>query len=105
MEFGMDTHTDLEIREIYDLKNIVVVEISKNEEKPAHFVPKYLIKYGYNVIPVNPTVSEVLGRKSHSTISDVHEDVDVVDTFRRSEDVPPIVDSAIKKNGIKFGCN
>jgi uncharacterized protein len=97
-----DSHTDSQLKKIYGLKNIAVVGMSKNEEKAGHFVPKYLIQNGYNVIPVNPTVSEVLGRKSYSTITDIPERVDIVDIFRKSEDVPPIVDDAIhKKDQIK----
>jgi predicted CoA-binding protein len=97
----VDLHSDSELRKIYDLKNIAVVGMSKNEGKPAHFVPKYLIEHGYNVIPVNPTITEVLGRKSYSSIADIPDDVDVVDIFRRSEDVPPVVNDAINKKGIK----
>jgi predicted CoA-binding protein len=74
-----DSHTDSQLKKIYELKNIAVVGMSKNEEKAGHFVPKYLIQNGYNVIPVNPTVSEVLGRKSYSTITDIPERVDIVD--------------------------
>ena len=96
-----DLHSDSELRKIYDLKNIAVVGMSKNEEKPAHFVPKYLIERGYNVIPVNPTITEVLGRKSYPSIADIPDDVDVVDIFRRSEDVPVVVMDAMKKKGIK----
>ena len=96
-----DLHSDSELRRIYDLKNIAVVGMSKNEGKPAHFVPKYLIERGYNVIPVNPTITEVLGRKSYPSIADMPEDVDVVDIFRRSEDVPVVVMDAMKKKGIK----
>jgi predicted CoA-binding protein len=97
-----DSHTASQLKKIYELKNIAVVGMSKNEEKAGHFVPKYLIQNGYNVIPVNPTVSEVLGRKSYSTITDIPERVDIVDIFRKSEDVPPIVDDAIhKKDQIK----
>jgi predicted CoA-binding protein len=95
----VDLHSDSELRRIYDLKNIAVVGMSKNEGKPAHFVPKYLIERGYNVIPVNPTITEVLGRKSYPSIADMPEDV--VDIFRRSEDVPVVVMDAMKKKGIK----
>ena len=80
---------------------MAVVGMSNTEGKPANFVPKYLIENGYNVIPVNPNTTEVLGRKSYSKVSDVPERVDIVDLFRRSEDVPPVVDDAIKKKGIK----
>ena len=97
----VDLHSDSELRKIYDLKNIAVVGMSKNEGKPAHFVPKYLIEHGYNVIPVNPTITEVLGRKSYPSIADIPDDVDVVDVFRRSEDVPPVVNDATNKKGIK----
>ena len=96
-----DTHSTSDIRKILERKNIAVVGMSKNEVKPAHFVPKYLIEHGYNVIPVNPTITEVLGRKSYPSIADISEDVDVVDIFRRSEDVPPVVNDAINKKGIK----
>src|SRR5215218_8059731 len=97
----VDLHSDSELRKIYDLKNIAVVGMSKNEGKPAHFVPKYLIEHGYNVIPVNPTITEVLGRKSYPSIADIPEDVDVVDVFRKSEDVPVVVMDAMNKKGIK----
>lgn len=97
-----DSHTDSQLKKIYELKNIAVVGMSNNEQKAGHFVPKYLIQHGYNVIPVNPTVPEVLGRKSYSTISDIPDRVDIVDIFRRSDDVPPVVDDAIhKKDQIK----
>ncbi len=96
-----DKHSASEIQRVLQLKNIAVVGMSKNEEKPAHFVPKYLIDHGYNVVPVNPTVNEILGRKSYPAVSEIPEDVDVVDVFRRSEDVPSVIDDAIRKKGIK----
>ncbi len=97
-----DSHSDSELKKIYQLKNIAVVGMSKNEEKAGNFVPKYLIEHGYNVIPVNPTISEVLGRKSYPTIADIPERVDVVDIFRKSEDVLPVIDDALnRKNDIK----
>ena len=96
-----DTHSASDIRKILEQKNIAVVGMSKNEGKPAHFVPKYLIEHGYNVIPVNPTITEVLGRKSYPSIAEIPDNVDVVDVFRRSEDVPPVVNDAINKKGIK----
>lgn len=96
-----DSHSDDEIRKIYTLKNIAVVGMSKNEEKAAHYVPKYLIDHGYNVIPVNPTATEILGRKSYPTVSSMPDRIDIVDIFRRSEDVPPVVEDTLKKEGIK----
>jgi uncharacterized protein len=96
-----DSYSPSEILEVLRMKNVAVVGMSNTEGKPANFVPKYLIENGYNVIPVNPNSTEVLGRKSYSKVSDVPEQVDIVDVFRRSEDVPPVVDDAIKKKGIK----
>src|SRR5919198_4373274 len=92
-----DSHSDSEIKNIYGMKNIAVVGMSKNEEKAGHFVPKYLIEHGYNIIPVNPTITEVLGRKSYPTIADIPEKIDIVDIFRRSEDVPPVMHDAIRR--------
>ncbi len=96
-----DSHSDEEIKKFYTLKNIAVVGMSKNEDKPAHYVPKYLIGHGYNVIPVNPTATEILGRKSYPTVSSIPDKIDIVDIFRRSEDVPSVVEDTIKKEGIK----
>jgi predicted CoA-binding protein len=96
-----DSHPDDEIRKFYTLKNIAVVGMSKNEGKAAQYVPRYLIDHGYNVIPVNPTTTEILGRKSYPTVSSIPDRVDVVDIFRRSEDVPAVVEDTLKKEGIQ----
>ena len=96
-----DSHSPSDIHKILELKNIAVVGMSNTEGRPANFVPKYLIENGYNVIPVNPTTTEVLGRKTYPKVSDVPEQVVIVDIFRRLEDVPPVVDDIIKKKGIK----
>jgi len=74
-----------------------VVGMSKYSEKAAHFVPKYLIENGFNVIPVNPNASEILDRKCHSSLTDVDTSIDVVDVFRPSDQVLPIIQEAIKK--------
>ena len=98
----LDSHSDSQIKEFYQLKNIAVVGMSKNEEKPSNQVPKYLIEHGYNVIPVNPTLTEVLGRKAYPSIADIPERIDIVDVFRKSEDIPAVVDDVLKKkDGIK----
>jgi uncharacterized protein len=96
-----DSHSDDEIRKFYTLKNIAVVGMSKNEDKAAHYVPKYLIDHGYNVVPVNPTATEILGRKSYLTVSSIQDRIDIIDVFRPSEDVPGVVEDALKKDGIK----
>jgi uncharacterized protein len=97
----IDSHSDAEIKKFYGLKNIAVVGMSKHEGKAAHYVPKYLIDLGYNVIPVNPTAGEIMGRKSYPVVSSVPEKIDIVDIFRPSNDVPAVVQDAIKKEGIK----
>lgn len=96
-----DSHSDDEIRKFYALKNIAVVGMSKNEDKAAHYVPKYLIDHGYNVIPVNPAATEIIGRKSYTKVSSIHDKIDIVDIFRPSEDVLGVVEEALKKEGIK----
>ncbi len=77
-------------------KAVAVVGISSKSEKASHIVGKYLKEHGYRVIPVNPNEKEVLGEVCYPALTSVPEPVDVVDIFRRSEDVPPIVDEAIR---------
>ena len=79
-----------------EAKTIAVVGASKNPEKDAHKIPKYLQEHGYRIIPVNPTADVILGERAYKTLSDVQEPYDVVDIFRPSADVPPIVDEAIR---------
>lgn len=91
-----DSHSDEEIRKILSLQNVAVVGMSRFPEKAAHFVPNYLIKNDYNVIPVNPRTSEILGRKCFPTLSQIKESIDIVDVFRPSEEVLPVIEEAIK---------
>jgi predicted CoA-binding protein len=72
-----DSHSEL--RGIYIMENIAVVDRCKNNEKAGHFVAKYLIEHEYNVIPINPTITELLGR-------------------RRSQDVPAVIYDTHKKS-------
>ncbi|HVD36484.1 MAG TPA: CoA-binding protein, partial [Nitrososphaeraceae archaeon] len=101
MDGETDRHSDKQIKAIYDLKNIAIVGMSKNPEKPSYFVPRYLIEHGYTVIPVNPTASTILERRSFQKVSDIEDKVDVVDVFRKSEDVYPVVQDTIRKAGIR----
>lgn len=91
-----DSHTDDQIRQILSLKKVVVVGMSKNEEKAANYVPKYLISQGYDVIPVNPTADTILARECHASLSNISEPIDIVDVFRPSDQVLPVVQEAIK---------
>jgi hypothetical protein len=92
-----DTHTDDEIRQILSLKNVVVVGMSKNEEKAAHYVPKYLLSRGYSITPVNPTTDKILDCRCYSKLEDVEAPIDIVDVFRPSDEVLPVIEEAIKK--------
>ena len=96
-----DKNTDQEIKKIYELKNIAVVGMSKNFEKPSNFVPQYLSSKGFNIIPVNPTTEEIGGKKSYKQVSEIKDPIDIVQIFRKSEDVPPVVEDALMKKGIK----
>jgi len=100
-ENDTDKSSDDVLKRIYGFKNIAVVGMSPNEGKPSNYVPKYLIEKGYNIIPVNPIYEEILGNKSYPRVSDVPHQVDIVDIFRKSEDVLPVVQDAILKDGIK----
>ena len=77
-------------------KTIATVGLSKNKEKVSNGVASYLQSQGYRVIPVNPTVDEILGEKSYPNLESIPIKIDAVQIFRRSEDVPPIVEDAIK---------
>jgi len=96
-----DNHSDNEIRKMYDFKNIAVVGMSRDPVKAAHFVPEYMIERGYNIIPVNPSANEILGRRTYSKVSDIKSQVDIVDVFRPSEDVYSVVEDSVKKPGVK----
>lgn len=77
-------------------KTIAVVGLSSNPMRPSHGVSEYLQSAGYRIIPVNPNEREVLGEKSCARLEDVPEKIDIVDIFRRPEEVPPVVESAIR---------
>lgn len=77
-------------------KTIASVGLSSNPEKESYGVAQYLKNQGYHVIPVNPTADEILGEKSYPDLESVPETIDVVQVFRKPEDVPPVVDGAIK---------
>jgi predicted CoA-binding protein len=78
-------------------KNIATVGFSKDPSKPAHQVPKFLISKGYNVIPVNPSADEILGRKSYKSVLDVPGQIDIVEVFRPSNEVPKIIDEVLER--------
>ena len=77
-------------------KAIAVVGLSSNPMRPSHEVSAYMQSAGCRIIPVNPNETEVLGEKSYARLEDVPEKVDMVNIFRRPEEVPPVVESAIR---------
>lgn len=77
-------------------RTIATVGLSDDPTRPAHTVPAYLQVQGYRVIPVNPRLETALGETAYASLSAVPEPVDVVQIFRRSEDVPPVVEQAIQ---------
>jgi predicted CoA-binding protein len=88
---------DHELREILQsVKTIAVVGLSSSQEKESYRIASYLRDQGYRVIPVNPTAPEIMGETSYPDLQSVPEKIDVVQVFRKSEDVPPIVDDAIQ---------
>lgn len=80
---------------------IAIVGLSSNPDRPSHQVATYLKEQGYRVIPVNPAIAEVLGEKSYPDLKSITEPIDLVNIFRRSEAVLPVVAEAIEV-GVKF---
>ncbi len=76
-------------------KTVAMVGLSANWHRPSNFAAKYLLDHGFRVIPVNPAYDEVLGQRCYPSLREIPEPVDVVDVFRKPEDVPPIVEDAI----------
>jgi len=91
---------DGEIKDaLRNVKTIAVIGISPKEDRPSHIVASYLKSKGYRIIPVRPDGEEILGEKVYHSLSEIPKEigVDVVDIFRKSEDVPPIVEEAIQR--------
>jgi hypothetical protein len=76
-------------------KTIAVVGLSSNPMRASHDVAAYLKAAGYRIIPVNPNETEVLGEKAYARLEDIPEPVDIVDVFRRAEELPAVANSAI----------
>jgi predicted CoA-binding protein len=85
----------MSIENILKYKTIAVVGISDDPTRPSHFVASFLQAHGYTIIPVNPKLTEWEGKKCYPDIQSIPAEVDIVDIFRRSEAVPPIVEEAI----------
>ena len=100
MVVSIDEHV---IARILRAGTIAVVGLSKDPTRPSHGVARYLQSHGYRIVPINPTIDEVLGERAYKSLLDLPEElkdrIDVVDIFRRAEEVPPIVEEAIELHG------
>lgn len=94
---GAQPSTDPLLDILKDSRNIAVVGISPNPLRPSHEIAQYLLAAGYHIAGVNPGQTQVLSRPCYPRVEDIPEAIDVVDIFRKSEDVPPVVESAIRK--------
>ena len=98
----MDTNNkDLVDVQLRNTKTIAVVGLSDNPDRDSYRVSRYMQNHGYRIIPVNPTIEETLGERSYPDLKSIPEPIDMVNLFRRSELVPPVVDEAIEV-GVKY---
>ena len=86
----------LEEKILKEYQTVAMVGLSIDPRRPSYKVASYLAEHGYEVIPVNPHAEEILGKTSYPDMSSIPQPVEIVDIFRRSEEVMPIVDEAIK---------
>jgi predicted CoA-binding protein len=77
-------------------KRIAVVGLSSSPARPSYGVSEYMQSAGYQIVPVNPNETDVLGEPSYASLEDVPQKIEIVDIFRRPEEVPPVVDAAIQ---------
>lgn len=82
-------------RILRNCRTIAVVGLSAEWHRPSFFAAKYMQEHGYRIVPVNPKYPEILGEKSYARLEDIPFAVDMVDVFRREQDVPPIARSAV----------
>ena len=88
--------TDTELSDLLShVQKIAVVGLSDKPDRPSYRVAAYLLEQGYTLYPVNPAITSVLGIKAYPSLQSLPESVDLVDVFRKSEDVPAVVDAAL----------
>jgi predicted CoA-binding protein len=93
----MTIENNLELKQILEtVKTVASVGVSSNPEKESYGIFRYLQEHDYQMIPVNPTAVEILGEKAYPDLDSVPIKVEVVQVFRRPEDVPPVVEAAIR---------
>ena len=77
-------------------RTIAIVGLSADWFRPSYFAAKYMQEHGYRVVPVNPRYDEILGERCHAALTTIEVPIDIVDVFRRTEDVLPIAEQAIQ---------
>ncbi len=96
LEFEAKSSADPIAEILKKSKTIAVVGLSSDPMRPSFGVTEYMQGEGYRIIPVNPNEREVLGEKSYARLEDVPERIEIVNVFRRAEEVPAVVESAIR---------
>ncbi len=82
-------------RILSDARTIAVVGLSAEWHRPSFFAAKYMQAHGYRIVPVNPRYAEILGERCHASLATIEVPIDIVDVFRRTEDVMPIAEQAV----------
>lgn len=82
-------------RILRECRIVAIVGLSAEWHRPSHFVGKYLQQHGFRIVPVNPRYASILGERSYETLQDIPFKVDMVDVFRRTEDVLPVARAAV----------
>ena len=89
--------SDEEVRALLlRIKNIAVLGLSPKPDRPSHGVAQVMQNAGYRIIPVHPGATEILGEKAYADLSSVPDTIDLLDVFRKAEDIGPVVDEAIR---------
>jgi len=100
---------DAAVRRLLEkVRRIAVVGLSPKPHRDSHRVARYLLESGYEIVPVYPREEQILGQKVHRRVQDVAGAVDLVDVFRRSEELPEVIDDAITARAgavwLQLGC-
>ncbi|MFC7074111.1 CoA-binding protein [Halovenus rubra] len=94
----MRVETASDIRTLLEVETIAVVGCSSTPGKEAHEIPKHMLEKGYTIIPVNPFADRILGREAADSLGEVAEEIEMVNVFRPSEEVPEIVDDVLNRH-------
>ncbi len=93
----MTIEDDAELRNILkSARTVACVGVSSNPQKPSYGIFQYLVEAGYHMVPVNPTTPDIMGRLTYPDLVSIPQKIDVVQVFRKPEDVPPVVEQAIQ---------